>query len=187
MSYLLFSTLAQRSFQPALQNHLEKFLTGVLLTLALGVTASHLPAAGTEIPVQLHQTTSLQSRSQSIQSQPLQEGIYLYGQSPTAGQIGSVYMVFQVSDRQVTGAFYMPSSSFDCFQGEFQADQLALIVTDSYEQTQHPYTVALEINTPVAASHHPLTALVDLVGYHQLSDISNTDRQILSTCQANLN
>jgi hypothetical protein len=186
MSYLLSSTLVQTSFQPALQNHLEKFLTGMLLTLALGVTASNLPAAGTEIPVQLQQISPQQAQLQSMQPQPLQEGIYVYGQSPEANQIGSVYMVFQVSDHQVTGAFYMPSSSFDCFRGEFQADQLALIVTDSYEQTHHPYTVALAVNTPVATSHHPLTALVDLVGYHQLSDISDTDRRILSTCQANL-
>jgi hypothetical protein len=111
--------------------------------------------------------------------------VYLYGQSPERDQIGSAYMVFAVEQGQVVGAFYMPYSSFDCFYGNLQADRLALTVIDSYEQTQHPYAIALEPADTVATTEAE-SVPVGLEGFHRIEDPSAQDLAILSTCQSDI-
>ncbi|MEB3358335.1 MAG: hypothetical protein VKK04_16540 [Synechococcales bacterium] len=116
-------------------------------------------------------------------SQPLPDGVYLYGQTSEPDQIGAVYMVFEVTGRQTVGALYMPHSSFDCFRGEFQADQLSLMVRATYEQEVFPYAVPLDTTAPVAsASGEGVT--VSLVGFQPLDTVSSNDERILSTCKA---
>jgi hypothetical protein len=120
---------------------------------------------------------------QANASQPIEDGVYLYGQSPERDQIGSAYMVFEVEQGQVVGAFYMPYSSFDCFHGNLQADQLALTVVDSYERTQHPYAVGLEPADALAATESGATP-VGLEGFHAIENPSENDLEILSTCRS---
>ncbi|GAB4236895.1 MAG: hypothetical protein Kow00121_64070 [Elainellaceae cyanobacterium] len=112
------------------------------------------------------------------------DGVYLYGESPEPDQIGSAYLVFAVDDNQVTGAFYQPRSSFDCFQGEFQGDRLNLSVINSYNQTTHPYSVAVQSDSYVASASDPITAPAALEGYHHIRTVSENDQRILETCQA---
>jgi hypothetical protein len=120
---------------------------------------------------------------QATRSQPIEDGVYLYGQSPERDQIGSAYMIFEVTQGEVVGAFYMPRSSFDCFYGNLQADRMALTVIDSYEQTPHPYAVALEPTDTLAAIEAEV-APVGLEGFHAIEHPSENDLHILSTCQA---
>jgi hypothetical protein len=120
---------------------------------------------------------------QATHSQPIEDGIYLYGQSPERDQIGSAYMVFEVTQGEVIGAFYMPRSSFDCFYGNLQADRIALTVIDSYERTPHPYAVALEPADTLATTESGVTP-VGLEGFHAIDSPSENDLQILSTCRA---
>ena len=124
-----------------------------------------------------------QTSAANIRS-PIPDGIYLYGQSPEPEQLGSTYLIFEVKNQQTVGAFYLPSSSFDCFHGELQPDRLLLTVVDSFDQTTHPYAVALQADQPVAAGGGA-TPPVSLVGYHPIEFISAMDYQLLSTCQAN--
>jgi hypothetical protein len=116
-------------------------------------------------------------------AQTLPDGVYLYGQATEPEQIGSAYMVFEVSQNQVVGAFYMPHSSFDCFNGEFQSDRLALNVVDSYEQTVNPYSIALESDGSVASTGEAI-APIGLEGFNRMPTVSDNDRRILATCQA---
>ncbi|RMF68460.1 MAG: hypothetical protein D6742_05070 [Cyanobacteria bacterium J069] len=116
-------------------------------------------------------------------SQRLPDGTYLYGQSQQAEQIGSAYMVFEVDSNRVVGAFYMPNSSFDCFFGEVQAQELALSVIDSYEQTVHPYSVALRTDAAVAANGGEAIAPLSLEGFHPIAALSENDQRMLSTCK----
>ena len=181
------STTRESVSRRLLTNHLEKLMTGAFLTFALGLMAANLPAArSSEVPVSLNQAhaydIALVPSSSSQTSLP--DGVYLYGQAAEANQIGSAYMVFRVSDRQVAGAFYMPFSSFDCFQGEFQDERLALTVVDSYDQTSHPYSIALQTETTVATTNNPAIAPVGLSGYHPIEPVSDTDYTLLATCQA---
>jgi hypothetical protein len=115
----------------------------------------------------------------------LDNGTYLYGQSAAAEQIGSAYMVFEVNQGKVIGAFYMPRSSFDCFYGNLEADHVALTIVDSYEQNLRPYSVALETAAPVAMAGNETIVPVGLQGFHRINALSNNDQRILSTCKAN--
>jgi hypothetical protein len=121
--------------------------------------------------------------SEAEQDQALADGVYLYGQSPEPESLGSEYLVFEVNQGEVIGGFYMPRSSFDCFYGDVEAEQLALTVINSYEQTSHPYAVALQSDGTVASTGNG-SAPIGLEGYHRIRELSDTDRQILATCKA---
>ena len=117
----------------------------------------------------------------------LEDGTYLYGQSAEAEQVGSAYMVFDVMGQDVVGAFYMPSSSFDCFQGIIQADELALTIHDSYGEGSFPFSVALVTNEEAIASDG--TVIVpgkSLDGFQPIEGVSDNDQRILATCRADL-
>lgn len=130
--------------------------------------------------------TSDQSGARSGQS-GFADGVYLYGESPAPDQVGSAYLVFEVSESdRVVGAFYMPYSSFDCFQGEFQGTQLNLTVINAYTQTPHPYSIAVQSDTYVASNGNSAPAEVGLEGFHNLESISENDQRILATCKADV-
>jgi hypothetical protein len=158
-------------------------MTSVLLSLGLGFVG--LPNALAFTPAE--SVVSQQTSTPALATRhSIPDGVYLYGQADEPQQIGSAYMVFEVQQNQVVGAFYMPQSSFDCFSGEFQADQLALNVVDSYEQTVHPYAVALEAGAPIASATGEAIAPAELEGFHRLDEVSEADQTILATCQADL-
>lgn len=161
----------------------DKPLTGLLVAAGLLSAIASQATAQTVETSSLANSTTTQIAQASVESSSLPNGVYLYGQATEPEQIGSAYMVFEVNQEQVVGAFYMPYSSFDCFRGEIQADRLALNVVDSYEQTVNPYSVALESNGSVASTGETI-APVGLEGFHRLATLSDNDRRILATCQA---
>ena len=143
-----------------------KFVKSVLVLLGATLLSSLLPAAVLAHPVA---------------NAPLADGVYLYGQQPVAAQPGSIYMVFEVIGRRTVGAFYMPSSSFDCFYGDISSTRLDLTVIDSYEQTPHPYSLAVQAQPTLAAGQ--AGAEFTISGFTQLSSLSGLDESILETCQ----
>ncbi|MEL6385380.1 MAG: hypothetical protein AAFQ89_23530 [Cyanobacteria bacterium J06626_18] len=112
----------------------------------------------------------------------LEEGTHVFGESPEAGQIGTTYMVISVQSHQVVGAFYQPSSSFDCFHGQVDGSELALTVVDSYSQTAHPYTLALDSTSQVASPAGAASVSVP-TGFYAIES-GALDHDILATCQA---
>lgn len=170
-----------RQSAPRTLTELATIGTRALMTLALGFTAAGIPTSAQALPAPV---SKVAISTPTASYQPLPDGVYLYGQSPKANQIGSAYMVLKVNKRQVVGAFYMPSSSFDCFRGEQQAERLALDVVDSYEQTSQPYSVALKSTATVASTARPGTPTVVPAGFHPIKTISRNDYKILTTCQA---
>jgi hypothetical protein len=118
----------------------------------------------------------------------LEDGVYLYGQSPQPEQLGQAYMVFQVIQGQLIGGFYTPRSSFDCFSGTVEGNQLALNIVDSYSQEVHDYSIAYSNTSTVAASTlQGVNQSVSLEGFHPIETLSQTDNHILKTCQADFN
>ena len=166
------------STQTSFASPAETVLISALFTIALGVTAATLPARSSEMPIQPQKSV------QVAQSHSLRDGIYLYGQAAKAEQIGKTYLVLQVRDRAVTGAIYEPASSFDCVQGVVHANKLALAITGSYEQTQSPYSIALQTSSRVASAGNPTLEAVKLAGFHRIQTVSANDRRLLSTCKA---
>lgn len=179
---LNFWTSASQPWR-TLKKSLRKPVTGLLMALSLAALSGPLPAYSADTEDQRAATTpSLLAQAEN--HQPLEDGVYLYGQSPERDQIGSEYLVFEVTQGEVVGAFYMPRSSFDCFYGSFEADQLALTVIDSYERTEHPYAVALESTGTVADASGEVVTPVGLQGYHPIADLNANDQRILDICKA---
>lgn len=177
-----------RAFSPlrTLTHVINQPLAGLFLALGLTVSGSSL-AVATEAPAVSGEgrISVAASTADAGSLRALPDGVYLFGQSPEPEQVGAAYMVFEVNDSRVVGAFYMPYSSFDCFNGQFGGNQLELTVINSYEQTAHPYAVALSENSSVASAGNAI-APIGLEGYHQIEQVSENDQRILATCQADL-
>jgi hypothetical protein len=159
----------------------EKLLTGVALTCVFSLAMQGQGFAhNSEVPVAQTLTANIAAASR-VDSIP--NGTYLYGQAPKAEQLGATYLVFEVNKGNVTGAFYMPRSSFDCVHGTVQSQQLALTVVNSYEQASYPYAVARQ-SGGTSASTQPNVAPISLEGYYPIKQLSAGDRRLLSTCKA---
>jgi len=181
---------------PSLRNR----LLGVALSLGLavsGMCSTIVHAADmSSMPQNLMSQTVSASTATTIHATPSKSGVliasglpangvYLYGQSPNRDQLGRTYLVFEVSQNRVVGAFYMPNSSLDCFSGAINANKLALTVVDSYDRTPHPYALALSPNAQVAGSN-PGVAGLNLAGYHHIGTLSANDQRILGVCKADM-
>lgn len=111
-------------------------------------------------------------------------GRYLFGQVPTPNQIGQGYMVLESTGHQIYGAVYFPSSSFDCFQGQVQGNQLAMTIVDSYSQEAYPYQVALVTDTAIASTNLPQgLSPINLSGFHPIQELSDQDLSMLEVCR----
>ncbi|NMF86358.1 hypothetical protein [Nodosilinea sp. P-1105] len=111
-------------------------------------------------------------------------GQYLYGQAPEPEQVGFGYVVLDSSADGIYGALYFPSSSFDCFHGQVQGNELAMTVIDSYSQEPYAYSIALASDTTVASSGasdalEPLS----LKDFYQLDGPSENDLRMLAICR----
>jgi hypothetical protein len=153
-----------------------------LLTLGLALGLGGM-LAGVSTPTVAAEIAQQGQTIQQVGERIVSDGIYLYGQSPDPEQIGSAYMIFESQNDRVVGAFYMPHSSFDCFYGSAESNQLALTVIDSYEETAHPFSVALHQSSDVASSIGGAIAPVSLEGFHLIEAISDNDMRILDVCQ----
>ena len=183
--------IAHMSIQSKLWHYLSSPFAGLVLALSLAISSIPLlEANATEIApthkqVHVRSDASEASETASSTSDFPEDGTYLYGQSPEANQIGVSYAVMEVHDRTAVGAFYMPDSSFDCFYGEVGSDQLDLTIVNSYGQNIYAYSVPLTQDATVAATDSSLATPQQLAGYHPISNLSDVDHQILSTCRAN--
>lgn len=101
----------------------------------------------------------------SFEAQPtLRDGTYLFGGIQQPEQVETEYFVFRVRSQQVVGAFYMPQSSFDCFRGNINNEQLDLKVV-GYDQQAYNHAVNLN-------------------AYHSIEQVSDNDHRMLEACQA---
>ncbi|NJL48341.1 MAG: hypothetical protein HC929_13755 [Leptolyngbyaceae cyanobacterium SM2_5_2] len=112
-------------------------------------------------------------------------GQYLFGQVPEPDQVGQGYIVMETTGDRVYGALYYPSSSFDCFQGQVQGNELAMTIINSYSQEAYPFSIALVADSTVAAQQLPdgLTP-VSLSGFHAIDTLTDNDLRMLSVCKA---
>ena len=128
---------------------------------------------------------------------PKKNGIYLYGQSQQPNQIGQEYMVFEVRQGKVMGAFYLPQSEFNCFQGSLAAGKLDLTIAGDAGSTPYSDSIADAENAPQVATASDSSQIgaqyeqvssqysVALQNYYQLSNVNENDKQILAACKSN--
>ncbi len=173
----------------------------IVLSILTGVTT---PAFTNELPSTeqykiLAQTKSLSKTTYETKGKlPQKDGIYLYGQSPEPQQIGQEYIVIEVNRNKAVGAFYLPNSEFNCFNGTLEAGKLALLIANDPETEAYPEAPGDNTNSQqvVAAigdrsfgengSNEITTPYsVALQNYHQLPTVSASDKQILAACKSN--
>jgi hypothetical protein len=186
--YSSSQSFSPRSFFLNKFRQLQKPFGSLLLATGLLTIASAGFTRAAEVPATPAPVLQNQPVLQAIASlPPIEDGTYLYGESATPQEIGSAYMVFEVNDRQVVGAFYMPSSSFDCFYGDIQANQLALTVTSSEDQQSYSYNVAMQTGGSVATAGNVSVAPAEIEGYQRIATVSALDHQILAVCKVDAN
>lgn len=152
-------------------------LTAVLLSLLSveGAVASE--------DLMLSSLAASPTANEMVAQEPaIKDGRYLYGEAPEPDQLGKGYMVFEVNSGQIVGALYVPSSSFDCFHGELQGNQLAMTIINSYTQEIYPYNIALSADTTVASTQPGNPAPLQLDGFYRLDNLSDNDTRILNVC-----
>ncbi|MBD2353162.1 hypothetical protein H6G41_00745 [Tolypothrix sp. FACHB-123] len=138
------------------------------------------------------ETTAMVTRNQKsatvrnlpVNNLPVEDGVYLYGQSEKPNQIGQGYIIFEKRRATVKGALYMPSSEFSCFQGTIdRSGELAMTVNTSPDETSfNPVATTNTIPSISDDAFSPYPYSVALQDYHQLKSISDNDRQILQMC-----
>ncbi|MEO0540776.1 MAG: hypothetical protein AAFZ80_07905 [Cyanobacteria bacterium P01_A01_bin.105] len=109
------------------------------------------------------------------------DGFYLFGEQPVPDQLATAYFVFELQAGRVTGAFYMPLSSFDCVHGQMTDTELALTVTESYSQERYPYAMSFTQEALVASAGE--ASALSLDGFYQLDDLSDNDHRLIEACQ----
>lgn len=114
----------------------------------------------------------------------LVDGRYLYGQQPIPDQLATAYFVFESQGGNITGAFYMPSSSFDCVQGQIELEQMMLEVTDSYSQETSPYALSLNAPAAVVASQSSVVNAPPNISGFYLLPMSDQGLELLAICSA---
>jgi len=126
---------------------------------------------------------------------PEKDGIYLYGQSPQPQQVGQEYIVIEVNRGKVVGAFYLPHSEFNCFNGTITAGELALLLANGSESEAYPDPSGVINNQQVATvstgslgedftNTISTPYSVALQNYHQLNSVSASDKEILAACKS---
>jgi hypothetical protein len=166
-------------------------LCGLLLQVPLASLLLGMGIVTSEVTPELISSAITASPHQVLRGRlPQQDGVYLYGRAPQPQQIGQEYMVFELHQGRVIGAFYLPYSEFSCFSGKINSGELALMVANAPDAGEDPVAQPQQI---AAASDKPrieeeFTAIsypyaVALQEYYQISEVSTSDRQILQTCQ----
>jgi hypothetical protein len=114
---------------------------------------------------------------------PIANGTYVYGETAKPNQLGSAYLVFEVRNQQLSGAVYWPGSSFECLSGNVQPNRLALTIAANPQQPATTRDIPLTQNA-IVASNGKAAPIVGLEGMHPIGTLSDNDRRILKTCQA---
>ncbi|MFQ4143734.1 hypothetical protein [Chlorogloeopsis sp. ULAP02] len=119
---------------------------------------------------------------------PNRDGVYLYGQSPKAGQFGHGYIVFEKRQSKIMGALYMPSSEFSCFEGRLASSGDLAMTVKGYPGEISPIQVATKERLPRTSNDEPVIYghSVTLEDYYRLNSVSANDRRVLQMCKANL-
>ena len=195
----LFSTLVKPFLSQGWSRYQHPLAGLMVATAAVGVLGAAAPRAQAQTAQAVDPVaavTTAQSLAQSgAQSgaegagesvQPVAQRL-LFGQVPQPDQIGQGYVVLERSGDRVYGALYYPSSSFDCFTGQVQGDQLAMTIVDSYAQQPYAYSMALADDTAVAsAAGVGELAPFGLDGFYPIETLSANDHRLLDQCRGAL-
>jgi len=119
----------------------------------------------------------------------LEDGVHFFGESSDREQLGNTYMIFEVEDSKVLGAIYAPHSTYSCFEGRFNNNQLALRIDDPYGDDVYLHEIALEQQATTIAASSELSSVdmqMGLEGMAAISEIQAQEKGFLASCKAEL-
>jgi len=168
-------------------------IAALILSMGVASAATALQSLAIDIPESIN--NPVVSLVPAINSRAtILNGTYLYGQAPEAGQLGQEYLIFEVRQGQVVGAFYMPSSEFSCFRGTLENNQMNLTVASTYDNSAVTSQLAQAQSRAIAANGdgafmNGLNSLtyphtLQLSSYHPITNITANDQRLLAACQA---
>ncbi|MEC4989252.1 MAG: hypothetical protein SAJ37_10920 [Oscillatoria sp. PMC 1068.18] len=174
----------------------KKLLLNLGIILGVGLvntTVLPLNASATETPKTEQKSLlansaiiPLSDTKQATSLASIPNGVYLYGDTSEAEQIGNEYLVFEVRDGKTIGAFYQPRSEYACFYGAIAPEQMNLSVVDPYEEAVSSHSIALqEVPSTIATANGQAPRTVELEGYKRIGNISDNDERMLNTCTEN--
>ncbi|MEC4987094.1 MAG: hypothetical protein SAK42_23570, partial [Oscillatoria sp. PMC 1076.18] len=161
---------------------------GLVNTTVLPLNASATETPKTEQKSLLANSAiiPLSDTKQATSLASIPNGVYLYGDTSEAEQIGNEYLVFEVRDGKTIGAFYQPRSEYACFYGAIAPEQMNLSVVDPYEEAVSSHSIALqEVPSTIATANGQAPRTVELEGYKRIGNISDNDERMLNTCTEN--
>ncbi len=109
------------------------------------------------------------------------DGVYFYGQSAEPERLGKEYLIFQVKQDQIKGAFFVPQSEYDCLEGTIDDRKINLSIED-IEGSNYSYPIAIDRTTSLATNNNPSLQTVNLRGYQSILQIPSTARELLAAC-----
>ncbi|BCL36549.1 hypothetical protein [Nostoc sp. MS1] len=177
---LLFTVaMVGEQIKPALSSEVTALPSTTLSTYG-EVSSSQTP-----LLVSLNQKAEKETAIAPKFKVPVNDGIYLFGQSPKPNQVGQGYVLFHKQQGKLVGALYMPNSEFSCFQGTIdKSGELAMTVTGTPDAGASP-EVATTSTIPQLSDDEPMSYAytVTLQDYHPINTISANDRRILQMCR----
>ena len=129
-----------------------------------------------------HSSVALAEQPSRLSGTPTTNGVYLYGESDRPEIIGKEYIIFERIGNKTIGAFYLPQSEFNCFQGRFQGARLDVTLFDALDRQKYKFSLNLNPRG-LTASKQPVMGEPT---YQPLGQISQNDRRILSACKLQL-
>lgn len=112
-------------------------------------------------------------------------GPHLFGRSSIDDTASATYIIFQIYQQRIVGAFYQRFSSFDCFHGQLTPTHLDLTVVDSFTNTAHPYALPTTPAPSVVAQTANMLLPIQPVGFFPVQQVREADMQVLNTCLEN--
>lgn len=174
------------------------------ITMVVGLMASYSTALGQSAQAhtvesvaaaELHATPVLLSQTSAALPQAIPtaqgrepqvaNGIYLFGDTTTPGQLGHEYMVLQVEGSTVTGGFYEPGHTFSCFSGSITSQALSLRVQDRQRPDSGFYQVPIYLDNQFSTSRFvlPYENTLGLQGTHRIDGTEPESQRVLNVCR----
>lgn len=130
-------------------------------------------------------STTVLEFSQNNEPKKIVDGIYLFGDSQQAGQMGQQYMVIEIKGQIMTGGFYEPFSEFRCFTGRISATEMNLDVEAADPAQTQNYRIPLPSGQPLDSTPFflPFDNGLGRLEANQIEDLDAESQKILLHCQ----
>ncbi len=115
---------------------------------------------------------------------PLPTGIYLYGEQIERDRPNTTYLLLAVNPDTLSGVVYQLNSDYNCFTATAHPDHLALSMMDRHSGESFIYSIARSQTAVLASTRPSLERQLNLVGFHPIEAVHDSDRALLASCQS---